>query len=293
MGEAQPGTRGPSGAVGPLAIAMRFVTAALLVAVALAALPARGGPVAVVADIRGAATIEGNGPLTFLAVLPEGTRILLGSHAAAAITYAASGSEFSVMGPGQFLVRAEDVVAEKGAAPKRRTVASLTDPAVVARAAQTATASLRMRSITNPPPPALLEYPVSTKVTTLRPQLRWRAVPGEEYVVALQDAAGRELWKGKGKPEGTRPEVKFAAATRYSWTVTSAKGALAEGHFETLPEEAIRRADRSRAGVRSFGDRVVHALLLQEVGADQEAREAWAALARERPDMPELPALAR
>ena len=272
---------------------MRLGTAAILLAVTLAALPGRAAPVAFVADIRGTATIEGNGPLTFLAELPAGTRLNLGSHATASITYAASGAEFSIAGPGQFLVRAEDVLAEKGTAPKRRTVAALSDTAVVARAAQTATASLRMRGIATTAPPALLEYPVSTRISTLQPQLRWRASPGEEYAVALQDAAGRDLWKGKGKPEGTRPEVKLAAAKRYSWTVTSAKGAVAEAQFETLPEDAVRRAEKSRGGSRTFGDRVVHALLLQELGADQEAREAWAALARERPDMPELPALAR
>jgi hypothetical protein len=75
--------------------------------------------------------------------------------------------------------------------------------------------------------------------------------------------------------------------------VTGGRGSAAEAQFETLPDAALRRAGRSRAASGTFGDRVVHALLLQEVGADQEAREAWAALARERPDMPELPALAR
>src|SRR6187402_553678 len=109
---------------------MRTGSAALLLAVGLAALAAGAAPVAFVADIRGAATIEGNGPLTFLAELPAGTRVLLGTHAAAAITYAASGAEFSITGPGQFLVRAEEVVAEKGAAPKRRAVVALSDSAV-------------------------------------------------------------------------------------------------------------------------------------------------------------------
>jgi hypothetical protein len=272
---------------------MRLRTAALLLAVALAALHARGNPVAFVADVRGAATIEGDGPLTFLAELAAGTRVLLGSQATAAVTYAATGTEFSITGPGRFLVMADAVVAEKGAAPKRRSVAELKDTAVVARAAQTATASLRMRSIATPPTPAMLDYPVATKVSTLRPQLRWRGAAGEEYVVAVQDAAGKELWKGRGRAEGTRPEMRFAAGTRYSWTVAGPRGVVAEAHFETLAEDLLRRAERSRAGARSFGERVVHALLLQEVGADQESREAWAALASERPEMPELPALAR
>ena len=272
---------------------MRCGNAAFLLAIALLALPAQAGPVAFVADIHGVATIEGNGPLTFLAELPVGTRILLGSNATASITYAQTGAEFSIQGAGQFLVRAEDVVAERGSAPKRRNVAALSDTAVVARAAQTATASLRMRGLPSASTPALLEYPVSTKVSTLHPHFRWRTTPGEEYVVAVQDAAGRELWKGPGKGQGARPELKLSAGTRYSWTVTGARGSVAEAQFETLPEEAMRRADRSRRATRTFGDRVMHALLLQEVGADQESREAWAALARERPDLPELPALAR
>ena len=273
---------------------MRAGSAALLLAAALAALAARAtGPVAFVADIRGAATIEGNGPLTFLAELPSGTRVLLGSHATASITYAASGAEFSISGPGQFLVGATEVVAEKGGSPRRRAVAALSDATIVGKASQTATASLRMRGLAPQPPPAMLQYPVSTRVSTLRPQLRWRAAEDEDYTVAVLDAAGRELWKGRGKPEGTRPDPALAPGTRYSWTVTSARGAVAEAHFETLPQEAIRRAERSRANAKSFGERVVHALLLQEVGAGQEAREAWAALAIERPDLRELPALAR
>jgi hypothetical protein len=34
-------------------------------------------------------------------------------------------------------------------------------------------------------------------------------------------------------------------------------------------------------------------MLLQEIGAAQDAREAWAQLAEERPDIPELAGLAR
>lgn len=272
---------------------MRHGGAAILVAVALTALPAQAGPVAFVADLRGSATIEGNGPLTFLAELPAGTRVLLGSHATAAITFAATGAEFAVTGPGQFLVKAGEVIAEKGATPKRRAVASLSDTAVVARAAQTATASLRMRSIASPQSPAPLEYPVSTRVSTLSPQLRWRAAPGEDYAIAIQDAAGRELWKGKGNTGIARPGVKLVPGARYSWTLASSQGASVEAFFEVLHEDALRRAERSRALARTFGDRVVHALLLQELGADHESREAWAALARERPELPELSALAR
>lgn len=268
----------------------RFLAAAFL-AVAGGAM---GAPVAFVTDLRGSATIEGEGKLTFLAELSPGARLMLGSHASASIAYAASGTEFALSGPGQFLVNAEDVTAERGPPPLRRTVASLSDRTVIARAAQTATASLRMRSVGLPgPPAAALEFPVSTRVSTLRPQLRWRAEPGEEYAIALREASGREVWKGRSKSGAARPGATLSPDSRYIWNVVSSRGPAGEAQFETLGPDAIARAERSRAAARSFSDRVINALLLQEIGAQQEAREAWAELARERPDLPELPALAR
>ena len=266
---------------------------ALLLSAILVAAPAAANMVAFVADVRGSATIEGDGPLTFLAELPAGTRLQLGTGAQSSITFSASGTEFTISGPGVFHVRMADVIAEKGSPPKRRAVAVISDPGVVARSAQAATASMRMRGLSPHAIQAMLEYPVSTRIATLRPQLRWRGVAGEEYTVALLDASGRELWRGRGRPEGTRPEVRMTAGTRYAWTLSSARGTIAEAQFETLPAEAMRRVERARAAARTFSERVVHALLLQELGAELDSREAWAALARERPEMPELSGLAR
>ena len=273
---------------------MRAAAAGILLAAALAAQAA--APVAFVADIRGNATIEGDGKLNFLAELAPGTRLLLGSGATAAITFAATGAEFTVSGPGEFLVTPAEVKAEKGAAPRRRAVPALADPGIVARVSQTATASLRMRSVTPAYPAGKpgLEYPVGSRVATLQPVHRWRAETGAEgHTLTLLDASGRELWKGGGKAQGTRTPVRLSPATRYTWSVMSPKGVLGEAQFETLSADAIARAEKSHAGARSFSDRVLHAFLLQDVGAAQDAREAWADLSRERPDLPELAALAR
>jgi hypothetical protein len=271
---------------------MRLAAAGLLLAAALA-VQAAAPSVAFVADIRGNATIEGDGKLNFLAELPAGTRLLLGSNAVASITYAATGHEFTLTGPGEFLVTPGEVKAEKGTAPRRRTVLSLPDPGVVGRLSQTATASLRMRSVSAAPAEkAGPSYPVETRVTTLTPVLRTRgATPGA--AAAIQDAAGKELWTGGVNPEGTRPAVKLSPATRYTWTVMTPQGALAEARFEPLPADAIARVEKSPLAARTFPERVMHAFLLHDLGAGQEAREAWAALARERPDLPELAALAR
>lgn len=270
---------------------MRAAMGALLLAVAAGA--GAEAPIAFVADIRGNATIEGNGKLTFLAELTRGTRLLLGTGAQASIAYAETGAEFALSGPGEFRIAEHEVTAERGAAPKRRAIAPLGSSGVVAKAARSTTASLRMRSVSPATPEPLLEFPVSTRVADLKPTLRWRSDPSHgEYTVLVRDAEGREVWRAKTGKGSAQPALALLPAARYSWTVTGARGVTGSAEFETLGREAIARAG-SIAKPRGFSDRVVRALLLEDLGALQEAKLAWGELARERPDMPELAALAR
>ncbi|MGE5616457.1 MAG: hypothetical protein ACM3X5_06040, partial [Bacillota bacterium] len=154
-----------------------------------------------------------------------------------------------------------------------------------------ATASLRMRSVT-PAARPMLEYPVDTRVTSLQPTLRWQGERLKEgYVVSVVDPSGKEVWKGTSQPASIKTGLKLAPGTRYSWTVATTKGPLGQAQFETLSSEAAARLPKARPA--GFAERVSYALLLEDVGARQEAREAWGALAKERPDMPELAALAR
>lgn len=273
---------------------MRGAIAAAVAAIAFAA--SAGQPVAFVADVRGNATIEGDGKVAFLGELDAGTKLFLGTGSRVTITYARSGSEFTAIGPGEFVVSAEALRAEKGAAPVRHEVTPLADGAVVTRVSHSATASLRMRGVSKDSAEAagtnVLEYPVDTRVATLQPMLRWHAGGVRNATLTVRDENGKQVWSGKAARAAVKPAVKLSAATRYVWTVATPKGALGEARFETLPEEQLARVDKSRAAARAFPERVAHALLLHDVGAEQDAREAWAQLARERPDLPELARLA-
>jgi len=269
----------------------RLAAAAAAAFLALAAHAA--DPVAFVADIAGNASIEGEGKLAFLAELRPGTRLMLGTGATVAITYAASGTEYTVRGPGEFLVGAAEVRAEKGGAPSKRLVTSVQDKATISRVSQTATASLRMRGLPVEKPKAGLEFPVDTRVATLEPVLLFRGEAPAGSQVTILDANGNAVWKAEASSGKLKTGVKLSPATRYRWTVMTKNGALGEAQFETASADAIRKAAQSRSSARSFSDRVMHALLLQEMGATQEAREAWTALARERPDLPGLAGLAR
>jgi hypothetical protein len=269
---------------------IRSAAFAVIAALALAARAA--SPVAFVADLKGNATIEGDGNVSFLAELPQGTRLLLGSNSMVAVTYAATGSEFTLLGPGEFFVAPTEVRVEKGLAPTLRTVTVLPDPGVVARVSRTATASVRMRGISEGKAKTSLEFPVDTRLATLPPTLRWKK-GADKSSVSLTDASGKEVWKSGAAPESTRTGVKLAPATVYKWTVMTPKGVIGEASFETLPAAGLAKVAKSRAEAKSFSNRVVLAFLLHDLGATQEARETWAALARERPDLPELAALAR
>jgi hypothetical protein len=269
--------------------------AGVLTALALALpLGAAAAPVAFVADLKGSATLDGQTRLAFLAELEPGTRLHLGPGASVAVTYAGTGHEYTLTGPGEFVVLATEVKVEKGAAPTRRSVMQLPDAGIVARMSHTSTASLRMRGVAAPAEASRnrLEYPVETRVATLQPRLTWRG-EAAAATVSLSDASGKEVWKGPGQAGSAQPAVKLSPATRYTWTVMTPKGLVGEATFETLPADSLAKVAKSSARTRTFADRVLHALLLQDIGAHQEARVLWAQLARERPDLPELAALAR
>lgn len=275
-----------------------MLRAAAALAAGIAIQATAGTPVAFVADVSGSATIEGDGRrLAFLAELEPGMRVFLGTGARAAITFARSGLEYAAVGPGEFLVKADELSAERGAAPSRREVPAVADMGVVSRVARSATASLRMRSARENgegAAPGALEYPVATRVATLQPTLRWQLPAGSGHVkVSLVDESGREVWRGEARAQSVKPAVKLSAATRYRWTLMTGGKVAAEAPFETLAADTIARVEKSRASARSFSERVMHAMLLQDLGADQDARAAWADLARERPDVPELARLAR
>ena len=64
--------------------------------------------------------------------------------------------------------------------------------------------------------------------------------------------------------------------------------------FRTLPTHSLDLAQKRRPDDKAlFSDWLLYALTLKDVGADQDAGEVWARLAKDRPDLPELAALAK
>lgn len=271
--------------------------ASLAVGLCAFAAIAPAAPVGFVTDVRGDARLASGGKVAFLGEMQADSRVVLDAGAKVTVIYVESGAEYTLAGPGEFVLGNQEAKASKGAAPTRRTVVARPDPVVVTRLANSATASIRMRSATAPRAPSSrpsLLYPRSVTVSTLQPTLAWAAEPlAEPFTVVVAMADGKPAWKGTSKGSSARIGTRLAPASRYTWTLMAGETALGEASFETLPDAALRRVEASRAAAKSFSDRILHALVLQDVGATQEAQLAWAELSRERPDLPELAALAR
>jgi len=251
-------------------------------------------PVAFVSDLSGEVVLDGAGRPRFLAELLPGSRLVLAPQAKAAVMFVVSGEEFALKGPGEFVVAKQGVRAVKGATPSSRIAPQRVSAAVLVEASRSATASLRMRSVALPKgEPKGPQYPVAVRIATLQPTLRWSGEPESAYTVVLTTTSGADVFHGNARGTALRLPVRLAPDQAYAWSYSAAGLVLGDARFETLPAQAIEAAEKARAGAKSFADRVLLALVLQELGAAQDARDVWAQLATERPDVPELAGLAR
>jgi len=251
--------------------------------------------VAFISDLKGQVAIDGAPRPALLAEVAKGQRISLGKDSRVALMYTASGREFMLKGPGEFVVKEAEVAAESGAAPAARATEWRPATDVRVHVAQSSSASVRMRSLAPPRAGTVTAFPAQGSVATLQPTFRWQGdakARGDFILVAAGDEKPVHVAKTLG--DSYRLPVKLVPEKDYVWNVAVAGNEVAAGKFRTLAAEALARIERSRpAPTAEFSDRLMFALMLQEMGAAQEAREAWAALSRERADLPELAAFAK
>ena len=252
--------------------------------------------IAFITNMKGDVALDGNPRPTLLAELSKGQKLTLAQDALASVMFVATGKEYALKGPGQYLVKDTEISASSGAQPVSRDTQWHTSNKVLVQVAQTSAASVRMRSIAVPKPdtePKLL-YPTQGNVATLQPTFRWRSPDGKGELVLL--VAGQEKPVHSAKVSGTSYKMgaKLRPDTEYTWIVTIAGNEVGTGHFRTLPSATLAQLDKAYPSDKAdFSDRVMYALTLQDLGATQDARDSWARLAQERDDLPELAAFAK
>lgn len=263
----------------------------------LAAVPAWAGEgIAFISDMKGEIAIDGNPRPMLLSEVAKGQKITVSKDSQASVMYITTGKEYVLKGPADYLVK-DTEIAGNIMPPVSRSTEWRTNARVLSQVSQTSAASVRMRSIA-PAKPEVRQaaYPSEGSVATLQPVFRWNAADAQAAEFTL-------LQVGQDKPVHVAKSVtgssyklpaKLRPESDYTWTAVASGNEVGAGRFRTLSSDALGRLEKRRPSGRSeFSDRLMYALLLQEMGATQEAREAWAKLSQERADLPELSALSR
>jgi hypothetical protein len=270
-----------------------------LIALTFMAFPAFASDgIAFITNMKGEVAVDGSARPVLLAELARGQRLSLGRDSQASVMFIATGKEYLLKGPGDYLVKETEVAGSSGIPPVARSTEWRASTKVLAQVAQTSAASVRMRSVAKPKAddPARVAYPSGGSIATLQPAFRWLAPTSPSPQDFALTIAGEAKPVHLGRTTGATYKVpgKLKPDTDYAWSVSSATGEVGSGSFRTLSTEALQRLDRAKPTSRSdFSDRVLFALLLHEMGAVQDAREMWSHLAEERTDLPELSALAK
>lgn len=275
----------------------RAVLMAALFALAQSAVAAEG--VAFIANLKGEVALDGAGRPALMAELTRGQKIVLGKDASLSVMFIQSGKEFALKGPGRFVVNGSDISASNGAPPAVRETEWRTNSKVLVQVSQSSSASIRMRRIgpAKSDDKAALVYPTHGKVSTLQPTFRWNsggAAPPFGFTISPAADRSSPLSKASVGGDSYRLPVTLIPDTEYAWRVTAADTEIGSGMFRTLPQDALSQAENRKPHDKAeFSDRLMYALMLQEMGATQDAQEIWSTLAQERADLPELAALGK
>ncbi len=275
---------------------------AALAAAALFAAPAlaqRAVPVAMVTDISGAVKLT-SGPSTLSAgiatELPADAKIDVPAGGRLVVLVLATGDEFTLSGPVTAQVRANGLAGTPTERLVRRASAVGTVKLKPDRLVQ---AAVTLRSSRRPEALPLLTAS-GTTVLDSKPVFRWKAIEGAgPYRFELQDAAGAVLHEARVEATELRLPGSLALADgkTYSWEVSTRQpnGASFASFGDFTVASAELRAEAARlkpAAGAPVSDRVAYAAWLGSRELNDEARAAWRALSDERPDDPQLKALA-
>jgi len=271
---------------------------AAFAALFLAIPPAYADGIAFITNMKGDIAIDGNPRPVLLGELARGQKITVGKESQASVMFIASGKEYILKGPADYLVKDTEISGAAGMPPVTRDTAWRTNNKVLVQVAQTSAASVRMRSIAMPKPdtePKLL-FPTQGRVASLQPTFLWRAADpkAQGEFVLLVDGQDKPVHHAKAAGGAYRVPARLLPDTEYSWMVTVAGHEVGTGKFRTLSSEALAQVEKRKPSDKAdFSDRILFTLMLQEMGATQEARESWTKLSQERADLPELAAFAK
>ena len=256
--------------------------ALLLFSLCCLVLPAHAAsddPVGMVLDLRGDAA-----PLQLLGYVKAGQQIRLGAQATASVSHYGSKLVYQLTGPLLAQVEPNGIRVVKGAPAQTRSLAEkLVRAAVDPRLSP---AAVKMRALSD----VTLVTPLNRAVLFgARPRFAWMA-EGGSYRVQVDELDGKRIASGSSASGSWElpDDVALAPGTGYRWTVTHADpdGEQASATF-TVATSAEREAVVALrpAPDAAIEDWVLYAAILDGRRFDEEARDAWRAIAARRSDL--------
>jgi len=242
--------------------------------------------VAMVTDLSGAVTFADGGANRTLDILDDlvpGMAVQVQEGASVVLVYFASGTEYRIAGPARFKVGDTELEGETGDA---RTLVLVTDQKL-SDVGKVAMAAVIMRGTGQGV--KLLE-PRHT-ILGGEPDFRWEAFEDAgDYHFTLTDEDGEVLadqWV-EGTEKRFPAGVVLDAGSTYFWKVESrlsnGKAVSGEADFRLLTAEEKSLVEALRpVGTAPVSELVLYAVLLEQKGLLQQAREQWAVVADRRP----------
>jgi len=246
-------------------------------------------PPGLIIDVQGEATLAGK-RVAILTGLPPGAEVSLAPAAKVVVVHTQNGRQFELIGPGAFRWASGRMEIVRPGELRVRESADATFGDLRIRTGRIAQASISMRGT---PGESKLELvsPVSTWLLEPPKSFRWQPVAGAaSYRFQLTDSNGKVLHelRAAAPPVELPAGVVLEAGRTYGWQVQAElpAGRAVDGwtEFGVAGPDLRARVDRARPRAdASFADRLLYALLLDELGLREEAGRLWEQLARERP----------
>lgn len=260
---------------------------------------AQAAPFAMITELKGdAAAIEAGKPrkVALLGYIEAPTELKVEGAAKVGITYFASGTQYSLEGPGRAMLETQGPKVLEGKPAQARKVGP--EKAIGGgglsndqwRRLQQATVVMRTVkagfSVVGPDKTALL---------SLEPEFEWTpAADAKRYRVVIYGPQNQILHEATTDQTAFRPgsAVKLEPGRQYRWKVDAigvAKPVSATGSF-TAADESVRKrfsANRPEASAE-LAARIFYATSLEAEGHAHDARAEWKALARQHPDVAEF-----
>ncbi len=267
-----------------------------------AATLAAAQPVAMVVDLAGKAAWDRITPAHITdAVMPE--RLLsLEPGARLVVVFLKTGTEQVFAGPAQIRFKPDGGV-EGGQAASTRRLQALQGKLQL-RPAALAQASVVMKEMVFEPGFRIDDWPrlKPSGPGLLDPsaEFTWAPLAGAKYTLRITDDQRRPVLEVTGIEARLKLPVPspLRSGRTYGWSLVAecpdGSRRSETGHFRLLDETEREGLQAAKPGPEAgFADRLLYASLLDQLEVKDEAKALWQALARERPEDPNLRRLSR